>query len=181
MFIPGRARMRTNGDVWELYIPTSPVPASRPRVGRWGTYYSKTYQTWMRTVDDLLRPLKKNAAPTGEIIHVSIHMACTKPRTGELSHPRGDLDNYVKAACDAVTRSELIWLDDRQVVTEQATKRYAIADEEAHTFIRASLTMAGVWLPDPLRGLGEDVYDLPPSMRVPLDLLLDGGDGEGAK
>ena len=166
--------MRTDGETWELYIPVSPVPASRPRVGRWGTYYSKNYQLWMRQVDDLLRPLRAAATAVDDDIHVSIHTVCQKPKTGKLKVPVGDWDNYAKAACDAVTRSGLIWLDDRQIVTGAATKRYALGSEAPHTFIRASVSMAGVWLADPLAGLdSEDVYALPPSMRVPLDLLRD--------
>lgn len=175
----GRARMRTDGDTWELYIPVSPVPASRPRVGRWGTYYSKPYQVWRRDVDNMLRPLKSAAVPTDENIHVSIHTVCAKPRTGKLAFPIGDWDNYAKAACDAITRSELIWTDDKQIITGAATKRYAIGGEEPHTFIRASLSMGGVWLANPLAGMGDDVYDLPPSMRVPMELLRDGEHDDG--
>ena len=32
----------------QLIIPLNPVPASRPRVGRWGVHYAKTYATWMK-------------------------------------------------------------------------------------------------------------------------------------
>lgn len=163
-----RALLRQDGDVWELYLPLSPVPAARPRVGRWGTYYPKTYQRYMATADDMLLPLAYGTEPTGETVHVAAHFVVAKPRTGKLPDPAADLDNYVKAAYDAVTRAQIIWRDDKQIKTMHASKRYALGGEVPHTFIKASLSMGGIWLPAPLEGIGEDVYDLPPSMRVPL-------------
>lgn len=166
------ARLRTDGETWEIYLPVPPVPAARPRVGRWGTYYPKTYQRWMAEADQLLRPLAEGAAPSPEDIHVAVHTVALKPKTGKLPAPRGDVDNYAKAALDAITKAQLVWCDDKQLITMQATKRYAVGAETPHTFIRASLSMGGVWLADPLEG-GDDVYDLPPSMRVPLELVED--------
>ena len=165
--------MRSDGEGWEVYLPVPPVPASRPRVGRWGTYYPKTYQRWMREADDLLRPLAVGVQPTIEDVHVAVHTVAMKPKSGRLPHPRGDVDNYMKAALDAVTKAQLIWVDDKQIVTVQGTKRYALPGEAAHTFIRAGLTLGTIWLSDPLADWAdsEDVYALPPSMRVPLDLV----------
>lgn len=161
--------MDSDGETWEIYLPVPPVPAARPRVGRWGTYYPKTYQRWMVAADELLRPLAEGVQPSQEDFHVAVHTVATKPKTGKLPHPRGDTDNYLKGVLDAITKAQLLWSDDKQIVTIQSTKRYAIGGEPSHTFIRASLSMGGVWLADPLEG-GDDVYDLPPSMRVPWDL-----------
>jgi hypothetical protein len=124
----------------------------------------------MAEADQLLRPLAEGASPSQEDIHVAVHTVGLKPKTGKLPHPRGDTDNYAKAALDALTKAQLIWSDDKQIVTMHATKRYAIGGEEAHTFIRASLSMGAVWLADPLEG-EDDIYDLPPSMRVPLEMI----------
>ena len=32
----------------EYYIPVAPVPASRPKVARFGTYYSKRHQQYVK-------------------------------------------------------------------------------------------------------------------------------------
>ena len=40
-----------------LSIPLNPVPASRPRVSKWGTYYPKRYATWKK---DALKHLPAN-------------------------------------------------------------------------------------------------------------------------
>ena len=167
----GRALMRAFGGGWELYIPVAPVPAARPRVGRWGTYYPKTYQRYMREMDDTLLPLLVGSEPTSNTVHVSVHVVAAKPKAGKLSAPIGDIDNYMKAALDAVTKSQIIWRDDKQIVTAQGTKRYAVPGERPHTLIRVSTNMEDIWIDEPLAGLGEDVYDLPPSMRVSLDWL----------
>ena len=41
------------GHQW-LHIPGDPVVAPRPRVSRWGTYYPKKYQQWMKHIHELL-------------------------------------------------------------------------------------------------------------------------------
>lgn len=150
------ARMRVEGDTWELLIPVSPTPASRPRVGRWGVYYGKPYQLWMKTVDDLLRPLQASARTTRGPVRVRIHNVVRKPKTGKLLYPVGDWDNYAKAACDAVTRAEIIWEDDRQIIDGRAFKRYAEPGEEPHTLILVEQIGDSA---------GSDVFDLPPSAR----------------
>lgn len=165
----GGAQMRNIGGAIELYVPVPPVPAARPRVGRWGTYYPKTYQRYMRDMADVLLPLIINTEPTNESLHVAVHIVAAKPKAGKLPAPIGDIDNYMKAALDAVTKAQLIWRDDKQIITAQGTKRYAAPGEEPHTYIRASEAMNVIWVDFPCAG--EDVYDLPPSMRVSLDWL----------
>ena len=41
-----------------LTLLGQPVPASRPRVTRWGTYYGKNYTRWRKAADDLLKEAK---------------------------------------------------------------------------------------------------------------------------
>lgn len=161
--------MRTDGDVWELYLPTNPVPAARPKVGRWGTYYPKTYKAFMLEAAALLEPLGLGVTPSPEDFHVAVHCVREMPRSTKLDWPKPDVDNFAKAVLDAVTKAQIIWCDDCQVVTLQTTKRWTLGAEEPHVFVRASHTMGGVWLDDPLAGMDDDIYMLPQSMRVPLE------------
>jgi hypothetical protein len=96
-----------------------------------------------------------------------------RPKTGKLPSPLGDVDNYVKAPLDAITHGQLLWHDDKQVVTLLATKRYAIGGEQPHTYVKAATSLLGLWLDLGQKLLaeptGDDVYDLPAAMRVPFD------------
>lgn len=164
-------RTREDGDTTEIVLRVPPVPASRPRVSRWGTYYGKRYTKWQQAAAEALRGLRWHQGPEACDFHVAVHSVCHKPPTGRLLRPVGDVDNYIKGPLDAITKAELIWLDDKQIITLQGTKRYALGSESPHTYMKISRTLGGLWL-----GLGvwrpeEDVYALPPEMRVPLDLL----------
>jgi len=46
-------------------------------------------------------------------LRVSAFFLVTKPKTSKLSHPRGDIDNYLKALFDSC--NELVWRDDVQI------------------------------------------------------------------
>ncbi len=142
---------------WEIVIPIAPVPASRARIGKWGTYYPRTYATWMLEVRDMLAPFK--AKPTDEDIYLSCTHVCRKPKTSKLGRPHGDFDNYLKGSVDAVTKAQLIWEDDKQVVWNVNAKRFVIGDEHPHVHIRAGLTLGVLWLAEPTL-TGFDVYDL---------------------
>lgn len=112
-------------------IPLQPVPASRPRVSRWGTYYGKTYKTWMEQAERLVSEAKR---PFGGALHVETEIVCARPKTSARLWPRGDNDNYEKAAFDLLTRKGY-WYDDDQIVTNKTTKRFALTGEAPHTLI----------------------------------------------
>lgn len=104
-----------------LSLWLNPVPASRPRVTRWGTYYSKTYKNWMAIADDSI--------PTATyqfegLVKVHVDFYVVKPKSSKLSRPRGDIDNYLKAILDAVTKKGY-WLDDDEIVHLTATKQFS--------------------------------------------------------
>lgn len=150
--------------VWEVYLPIAPVPAARPRVSRWGTYYPKTYREWKASAAGLLKPFWKEGSPTDETVCVSVHAVAKRPQklTRPLPHP--DVDNYVKAVLDVITGSQLVWQDDRQVAYLWATKRYADAGETPHSFIRVTVDEARLFSEADV-----DVYDLPARFRVPYE------------
>ena len=129
------AELHVGDDWWGVYLPIAPVPAARPRVGRWGTYYPKTYQKWKSEAAELLRPFWNDEDPTEDALCVAVHAVAKRPKKLTRPMPRPDVDNYVKAALDAITGGGFIWNDDSQVEVLLATKRYAEVDEEPHTFI----------------------------------------------
>jgi len=67
-------------------------------------------------------------------VRVTLDIVCHKPKSTKLITPRGDIDNYMKAILDAVTKKGY-WHDDAQVAEINAVKRYAMEHEEPHTNI----------------------------------------------
>jgi Holliday junction resolvase RusA-like endonuclease len=115
-----------------LTIPVTPVPASRPRVSKWGVYYGKTYKNWMaeaaKTIPDADKPMH---GP----LRVDMEVVCKRPQKVTRYAPRGDVDNYAKAALDALTKKGY-WPDDDDVTELFVEKRYALPGEEPATHIK---------------------------------------------
>ena len=115
----------------ERLIPLEPVPASRPRVTRWGTYYTKRYKDWMVAATAFLpTPPSPFVGP----VQVAIDVYCTRPKKPANEYPIGDIDNYAKATLDAVTQAR-IWNDDKQVTELTVRKHYAAPGARVGTFI----------------------------------------------
>lgn len=117
----------------EIILPFAPIPAARPRVSRWGTYYPKTYKLWMAEAEKSLAALKpENFDGACAVVVVA---SCPPFKTVTRPFPKGDVDNYGKAALDTITKAKLAWLDDTQVVEATFIKRFVGANEEPHTSI----------------------------------------------
>ena len=115
-----------------IAIPLEPLPASRPRVTKWGTYIAKPYKNW---IDAAVKALPQGdlwPAKTTPLLVVTTAI-CTKARTSKLFFPRMDVDNTAKAALDIVTKVGGYWDDDNQIVHLVTTKRFAAPGEPAHT------------------------------------------------
>lgn len=110
-----------------FWLGVNPTPASRPRVSRWGTYYSKTYETFRTKAKTAAEAWK--ALPTDRPLIVMMECIVEKPRTGKLAFPNGDVDNYAKGPLD--TLNKVIWTDDTQIQILTIAKRYATKGEEA--------------------------------------------------
>lgn len=129
-------RLKTNCEPKEaqrcasFVFPIAPVPASRPRVTKWGTYHLKTYKDWLEYAGIYLsgEEVRIPAQP----LHINIEFVCTKPRTTKLVTPKGDIDNYLKAPLDAITHAG-IWEDDKWIVSVHASKRFQEQGEDPHT------------------------------------------------
>lgn len=107
---------------WKFDI--SPVAASRPRVGRWGAYYSGPYKEFR----------EKASAKVYEVIGtdrelldgplcVTLELYVKRPKKTERGHPRADLDNYTKAVFDIMNGK--LWEDDSQIISMYVTKEWA--------------------------------------------------------
>lgn len=100
-----------------------PVPASRPRVSRWGTYYLPTYRKFKDAMSEIIAAKRKQYIKEEGTLAVNIMFGCSKPKSTKRSHPHGDIDNYVKAALDSL--NGVLWDDDDQII-ELAARKFFI-------------------------------------------------------
>jgi Holliday junction resolvase RusA-like endonuclease len=114
----------------EIWIPINPVPASRPRVSKWGTYYGATYDRWRKDAHRALAFLELE--PVSGKLSVHCEFIVQRPKTTKREYPRGDLDNFEKAALDILTQVEA-WGDDDQIIHLSSHKRFTLPDEEPGT------------------------------------------------
>lgn len=112
-----------------LYAETTPSPQHRPRVGKFGTFYPKAYQTYHKECQEefasRVRGLESLTGPLGVVVEV----LCPRPKTTKLLAPKGDVDNYAKAPLDAATKAG-VWLDDSQIEVLGAVKGWASPGSE---------------------------------------------------
>ena len=107
----------------------NPVPASRARITRRGVYYGKNYTNWRKESMDLI---KEHVDTIEEYCTVIVEHIVRKPKTSKKDFPRGDVDNYVKAPLDILTRKNY-WTDDDIVTGVWSSKRFAEKGEEPRT------------------------------------------------
>ena len=122
--------------VFSITIQGRPVPASRPRVTRNGTFTPPAYLSWKKDATLLCRSRWHDEAITLAVavfVEVTLPRPKSRPAKGSMHarywHPtedypiplRGDIDNYEKGALDALTQAGVID-DDRQVVELTTTK-----------------------------------------------------------
>ena len=125
---------KVQGRTFQFVIPIEPVPASRPRVTRWGTYIAKPYKNWLDAAAEHLTGIPSPFPPEAHI-RADVEIVCTKAKTSKLTRPHADIDNFAKAALDAINHAETYWSDDKQVTVLHASKRFAAAGEQAGTYI----------------------------------------------
>lgn len=112
-----------------VVLTANPVPASRPRVTRWGTYYAKTYKTWR---DQVYACLKEQTDVLDNSLTVLVRSNVLKPKTSKKDHPRGDADNYAKGPLDVLTQKKF-WVDDDLIVNLLSSKKFISDGQEPHT------------------------------------------------
>lgn len=117
-------------DRFIMEISGQPVSAGRPRVTRWGVYYPKTYTSWMAEVDAGIEKAGYRVVQEEGLFKVSIESVFKRPKKLTVPRPRQDLDNIIKGPLDMITKKQLLWVDDADLVELFTTKRYAEQGEE---------------------------------------------------
>ena len=108
-----------------------PIPASRPRVSRWSTYYPKKYTQFKEDMKALTSEM--DTTPSEKLISVDIEFNVKIPKSWTKKKKQEknrkycdngcDIDNYLKAILDSL--NGVLFVDDRQVVEVYARKRYS--------------------------------------------------------
>jgi|TARA_B110000093_G_scaffold28792_1_gene28631 Holliday junction resolvase RusA-like endonuclease len=121
-----------------LYIPIPPVPASRPKVAKFGVYYGKRHKEYMKSFAAFLKvmPPQWTYLPEDKRLFIIIEFACKRLKCPSKVLPRYDIDNLMKLPLDCMTSSDMFWKDDCQIEALVARKRYAEPNEEPHTKVQ---------------------------------------------
>tara|TARA_R110000737_G_scaffold343457_1_gene369447 strand:- start:298 stop:696 length:399 start_codon:yes stop_codon:yes gene_type:complete len=121
----------------EIFLNNKPMSASRPRISKFGAYYSKTYMNYRSEVKQILDKIKKDyPIDANALFSVHLEFICYKPKSpSNKDCPRYDIDNLVKAPLDSITHAKMVWKDDIQIVEIFASKRYQEKDEPYGTKI----------------------------------------------
>jgi Holliday junction resolvase RusA-like endonuclease len=114
----------------KLQFNINPVPASRPRVTRWSTFYPKKYTQFREDMGVLLSEYTQ--CPIKELIECHIELLIEMPKSwpkkkkesleGKYCNNNSDLDNYAKAILDAM--NTIVYDDDKQIVKLSISKRW---------------------------------------------------------
>lgn len=107
-----------------LRVLATPSPQHRPRVGKFGTFYPKAYQTYHKDCQEGFAFQLRDGAPLAGPLGVVVEVLCPRPKTTKMLAPKGDVDNYAKAPLDAATKAG-VWLDDSQIEVLGAVKGWA--------------------------------------------------------
>ena len=116
----------------------NPIPASRPRVTRWGTYYGKRYSNFKkemkeRTSYEGKENLKNTVIWLEDLIFADMTFFIPMARSWskkkkslkneQYCDNNADLDNYEKAILDSL--NGIYFKDDRQIVSQKSQKIWA--------------------------------------------------------
>ncbi len=109
----------------------NPIPASRPRVARWSTYYPKKYTKFKNDMKALTSEL--NTTPSENLVCVGLEFMIQIPKSwskkkreeadNTYCSNNSDIDNYIKAILDSL--NGVFFIDDKQVVEVFAKKLYS--------------------------------------------------------
>jgi Holliday junction resolvase RusA-like endonuclease len=108
-----------------------PVPASRPRVTRWSTYFPKKYTSFKADMNIALKDI--HFIPTKELLYVKVDFYVAIPKSwskkktiasdGKVCDNNADIDNYCKAILDSL--EGVYYENDKQIAMIRARKYYS--------------------------------------------------------
>jgi len=112
-----------------LYV--APVPASRPRVTRWSTFFPKKYTQFKKDMEMALT--NTTFIPTTKLIYAQLDFFVGMPKSwskkkklaknGKFCDNNADIDNYIKAILDSL--EGVYYENDKQIVMVRARKYYS--------------------------------------------------------
>lgn len=131
-----------------------PVPAARPRVGKFGTYYPKKYANFRKEFEAMIEAAD---LPKPSVLPVPVYLefVCKSPAKPANPYPMGDTDNYIKSVLDSM-QGRAIFEDDKQVTLVTGFKRYAAKGERPHILMLVGEFTEG----------SEDVLDQPDTIST---------------
>jgi len=115
----------------EYRFPVNPVAASRPRVSKFGAYFSGPYKKFRQEAAVIInKVLGRNFTPINGKLAVDIKCFVTRPKSTKLEHPKADVDNYSKAILDSLNGK--LWEDDSQIIALFIEKQWANPGEQGY-------------------------------------------------
>ena len=116
------------GDL-EFVIRINPVPASRPRVSKWGVYYSKTYRFFREEAPEAIAEAIIESGVGSSTLPLTGYLECEfvfnvkRPKKTKLKYPHADVDNLLKGAQDSM--EGLIFENDKQIIVVKGRKQWS--------------------------------------------------------
>ena len=122
---------------YTIIINRKPIPASRPRVTRWSTFYNEPYNSYKDILKDMminetgvfLNPIfdASMALKIDIVFELEIPKSLSKKKqellVGSYNTKKPDIDNLVKSVLDAMNG---VWFkDDGQICSVSAMKKYS--------------------------------------------------------
>ena len=111
--------------VHSFTLPIMPVAKGRPRLSGRVVFTPVKTRHFENQCSWLMRTNYKGP-PLAGAVACKIVFALQKPKTSKRTYPDGhvgDLDNFVKAVCDAA--NGILWIDDCQIVDLHCFKIYS--------------------------------------------------------
>lgn len=108
----------------EFVFAMNPIAASRPRISKWGAYYTGPYKKFKMDAEKIVMDtLGPKWVPLEEPLRTEVYMFVTRPKRTKLIFPKADIDNYLKAIFDCLNGK--LWVDDKQIIVVHASKAWA--------------------------------------------------------
>jgi len=110
----------------------NPVPASRPRVTRWSTFFPKRYAAFKEEMKELLKDTIYTPQEGNLYVKLDFYIGMPKSwskkkrehKAGKFCDNNSDIDNYIKALLDSL--EGIYYENDKQIVMIRAMKFYSL-------------------------------------------------------